>query len=164
MQENDLIRRQNLTKWLERLKDRVLANKVAHYESSGKHQFWHYFLRITSIILSLAVGASLFSTLEKRFGEVIKIWLGIFSIVSAALSFIQIFLRSSEISAIHKTFAARFGKIERKIELLLADQPKDLVDYKKNIEKINEEVDSLASDAPLVKTDEPAFVVVSPTK
>jgi ABC-type multidrug transport system fused ATPase/permease subunit len=159
MQQSEDSQREILRALLERRKRMISANKKAQYDTARWHNFWHYFLRILSIFLSLAVGTSLFVSIEKQFGEQVKFWLAVSSFIAAFLSFVQIFLRSNELVMIHKSFATKFAEIERRIDFLLASPPEKLTDYKKAIERIDAEINVVAKDAPLIKNNEPETVV-----
>lgn len=159
MEQNELINRRHLEAHLERMKHIVSVNKLAQYKTARWHNLWHYFLRIISIFLSLAVGTSLFVSIENQFGVQTKIWLAIASFLAAFLSFVQIFLRSNEHVTTHKSFATKFAEVERQIDFVLSSPPEKLTEFRKEIEKINSQINIIAKDAPLIKNDEQLTVL-----
>jgi hypothetical protein len=154
MDQNEKFYKGHLEAHLERVKLIVSTNKQAQYKTARWHHFWHYFLQIITIFLSLAVGTSLFASFENQFGGQTKLWLAITSFIAAFLGSAQIFLRLNELAVTYKSFATKFAEVERHIDFVLASPPEKLAEFRKAIEKINAEINVIAKEAPLIKNKE----------
>lgn len=125
-----------LSDWLDRIKTRAPA-----HEAAARH-FWnfHLSLSITPAVLSGIVGSSLFYGVQD---PIVKISLGILSVIAAGLTTWQTVLRPSERSEKHRTTAAQLGALRREIEQVDASSESAM-------KMLNEHYNKTAQDEPLI--------------
>jgi hypothetical protein len=135
--------RELLIRWLKRLRE----SQFAHNEASKNFNRYRYFIGIPSAILSTIVGTSVFASLGKTVDPRMQIIVGLISVLAAVLSALQTILRYSERAELHRSSAANYGSLRRKIEEILV-QNKDDSELNSDISSIRQEIDNLAKDAP----------------
>jgi hypothetical protein len=134
-----------LRSWHRRLRE----TQFCHYEATKPLAHANYWLGVPVVVLTTFVGTSVFATLEKRVEPRIMILIGMLSVGAAVLASLQTFLRLSERAEKHRTVAARAGSVRREIEQLLAIQSNETVTQEK-LDRLREEIDKIAEDAPSV--------------
>lgn len=138
---------------LVRLKRLAAAHKLAHHNAARSSARANKWMRISSIILSLTVAGSLFSSLENVLGSSAKILIALLSLAAASLTFVQLFLRSAERSDSHKTFASKFSSFEREVDVALANPPRSVSDMRDEVETLGDQLTTIASYAPFVEVE-----------
>src|SRR5947209_17909906 len=91
-----------LLHWLSNAK----RSQRGHYATAHAYQRRHLFLGIPVVILSTAIGTSVFATLEKDVAIGWRIATGLMSVATVILSALQTFLAFGEKSARHRQAAA----------------------------------------------------------
>lgn len=128
-------------------------NKNAHYASALHHERVQRFLGVSSIILGVLVAGSLFTNLEVYLGYGTKLLQAVTSLAAAALSSLQIFLRSSEKAQTHKIFASKYSDMERRMKLLDASHSADNKKFKGQIDQFSDELSNIGQFAPFVEVE-----------
>lgn len=137
---------------------RVRENQYVHYETAAHFSRLSYRLGIPAVILSAIVGTAIFASLAKDANQVAggdsrPIWtilVGLISVVAAALTSLQTFLRYPERAANHRRSGAAFGAIRRELEHLLVFVPDSESELNLKLEKIRRKMDQLALESPEV--------------
>ena len=124
---------------------RLSKAQIGHYLAAEKYQKIHYFMGALLIIFSALVASSLF--LETQTGW-IKNFILVASILSTVLAGFQTLVRPSEQAEIHRSKAASYGSLRRKIELYLSTNKPNEVDERTLLE-IKNEWDSIADNSPV---------------
>jgi hypothetical protein len=146
---------------------RVRIVQFCHYESAKYFEHMNYWIGMPAVFLSTLVGTSVFASLGESIDKRFQILVGLVSVLSAALSGIQTFLRFSEKAEKHRMAAARYGALRREIEEILT--------VGENLTKeistpLRQDIDRLSEEAPhipekiwsrrkeLIKEDKENFV------
>lgn len=132
----DLLRR-----WLMRAR----MSQNSHYRAAIRLEREGRLLGVPAAVLSTIVGTTVFAALQKSIEIRIQIAIGLISVLAAVLTALQTFLAPGEKAARHRSAAARYGAIRRRIELLLAS---GVSSSDSGIERIREILDSVAESAP----------------
>ena len=132
-----------LVRWLKRLRE----SQFSHNEAAKNFDRCRYFIGIPAAILSTIVGTSVFASLGKTIDPYMQIIVGLISVLAAVLSALQTILRYSERAEMHRSSAARYGSIRRKVEEILVSNKGDS-ELNSDIRSIRQEIDKLAKDAP----------------
>jgi hypothetical protein len=149
-----------LIDWLRRVRE----NQYVHYETGAHFSRLSYWLGVPAMILSAAVGTTVFASLAKTemtapdasalfLGLSANEWrivIGLVSAFSAVLTSLQTFLRYPERAASHRRTGADYGALRRALEAILAFPPADPDDLNHKLELIRARMDRLATEAPEV--------------
>ncbi len=154
-----------LSEW----KTKVTANKIVHYNASLKCWRWYYILGVFSIFLSALVGSVAFYNLDKQTDNFTKYILGFISIITATFSVIQLLFRYSDRATLHKQCSSKFASLEREIEILLTNLPKNKEELNRRIQNINREMFAISQQTPAIIIDNKVIAggvgaFISPTK
>lgn len=137
---------------LSRWRSRARLNQSQHWETTKHFQRLHYAIGVPVVVLSAVVGTTVFATLQKQVGFKIQLTVGGISLLAAILAGLQTFYGFSALAERHKSVAAAYGAIRRRLELL-ATLPVELRgDLSETLKAIEAELDSLAKGAPTVPT------------
>lgn len=114
--------------------------KHRHFYASVRTNHLHIWLGVPSVLISVALGSTLFTLASKELPPEIK-WVGAFlALVAASLGAMQTFFNFQKISESHRTVANQYLGIERQCNLLIAaycDNLADLVTVSKRLEELN---------------------------
>lgn len=135
-----------LTDWFRRSRE----SQSIHYDCAGYYSRLNYWLGIPTIVLSTAVGTTVFASLDASDSHTIRIVVGLISILAAVLASLQTFLRLSERAEHHRTIAASYAAIRRSLEYLKTFPSDDVEEVKRAFEEIKKQMDKLAEDAPSI--------------
>jgi hypothetical protein len=102
--------------WLKRARE----SQFSHYAAAARLERRHYWIGFPAVILSAAVGTSVFASLETQVDLRIKIAVGMLSVVAAILTGLQTFWRFSERAEKHRQTAANYAGLRRNIEEYIA--------------------------------------------
>lgn len=133
-----------LTKrWIKRARE----SQFAHYEAGDRLVRRHRSIGVPAIVISTIVSLSVFGTLEKMGGgEWLKYLAIAFSLLSAVLSALQTYMKYAERGEAHRSVAAGYGAIRRRLELVNVSKPID----PKKLEKIEAELALLGNKAAVI--------------
>lgn len=132
---------------------RVRESQRAHYECGTRFMRFNYLLGIPTIVLSAAVGTTVFAYLDKQATGELKIALGLVSVLAAVLSGLQTFLSFAERANRHRITGAKYGAIRRRLETLKTLPPEDEQALRRELESIKQAMDELAENAPHVPSN-----------
>ena len=138
-----------LERVLEEWRLRAWAGQIAHYRVSSHLRRYNVWLGLPVVILTTAVGTSLFATLNQADVPVeLRILVGAISLAAAVLAGAQTFFSFAQRADRHVIAADWYASIRRKIEQLQAtprgfrDSPKAFLD------QIRKEMNSVGSQSP----------------
>ena len=123
-----------LKDWLVRAKRKTRAHTLA----ANHYQRLHYWTGIPSAILSAVTGTAVFAEIQTNPATQWKYFVVAIVLLAAALTAVQTFLNFGERARQHKSFAARFSKIRREIDVATSDGSK-LQDVIPQIQKLFDE-------------------------
>jgi hypothetical protein len=135
-----------VTDWFRRARE----SQRVHYECSNYYNRLNYILGIPTIALSAAVGTAVFASFDKVAGGTAKVVLGLVSILAAVLASLQTFLSFAERANRHRVTGSKYGAVRRALEYLKTFPPSDPEELRRQVEKIKQEMDGLAENAPHV--------------
>lgn len=105
-------------KQLDEWHTRVRIRHHAHTRSAVEFERRGRLLGVFVVILSTAVGTSIFSGLGSS--STWRIVVGLLSLTAAALSGVQALLKYPELAQLHKSAAQKYGQLRRELEAQLA--------------------------------------------
>lgn len=133
-----------------RWRKRARQNQQSHWEEARRYEHANYLLGIPTVILSAVVGTSVFAALQKQVSFSIQITVGALSILVAVLAALQTFLGFSKRAEQHRTVAASYGAVRRRMETI-GTLPLSLRgDPLETVREIQAELDNLAKTAPTI--------------
>ena len=113
---------ETLLKWQKGLR----ISHMAHHRAAARCSAMGRLLGISVVVLSTAVGTSIFATLERSPSTRAKMLAGLLSVTAAILAALQTFLGFARREAGHHEVAVRYGALRREIEAVLALPPAEL--------------------------------------
>lgn len=131
--------------WIRRARE----SQTAHYETANILSARERWLGVPVMLITTIIGTSVFASLSAQaISPEAKIAVGMLSVVAAVLSGLQTFFKYSERSEKHRSAAARFGAVRRKLEIIYAEDS----GYQKKhcVATLREELDRLAEESPHV--------------
>jgi hypothetical protein len=120
----------------------------AHTRAAVSFERRSRFLGVPVIIVSTAVGTSIFAGVESS--PTLKIIAGLLSFGAAVLSSLQATLKYPEIAVQHKAAAQKYGQLRREIEVLLAVKPEEQTKLTQSLDKFQKEWDTLDDQSPTI--------------
>ena len=131
--------------WIRRAREA----QFAHYEIANILSRRDKWLGLPVMLITAVVGTSVFASISSvAVTTEQKIAVGLLSVLAAVLSSLQTFFKFSERSEKHRTAAARFSAIRRKLEMLYVEEGG--AQEKSYLNTIRDELDQLAEDSPNV--------------
>lgn len=131
--------------WLRRARE----SQMAHYEMANIFSRRERWLGVPVILITTVIGTSVFASLTSQvISPEAKIAVGMLSVVAAVLSSLQTFFKYSERSESHRSAAARFGAVRRKLEVIYAENSQS--EERHYISTLRDELDRLADESPHV--------------
>jgi hypothetical protein len=131
---------------------RVRRVQLSYYEAARLFSSRHLWLGFPVIILSTAVGTTVFATLQKSAQTADVSWLrilvGLVSVAAAVLASLQTFLRPSEVAEKHRVAGARCAAIKHEIELIMAMPPASEDQLREKLSEINQCWEKLREESP----------------
>jgi hypothetical protein len=110
-------------KQLEEWHTRIRIRHHAHTRSAVEFERRARFLGVLVVILSTAVGTSIFSGLGSS--STWRIVTGLLSLTAAVLSSVQALLKYPELVQLHRVAARKYGQLRRELEAQLSLEPGD---------------------------------------
>lgn len=143
--------------WIRRARE----SQFAHYAQATRLRRAGTWLGIPVIVITAIVGTSVFSSIsEAATSDEAKIAIGLFSVLASVLSSLQTFMKLPEKAEQHRVFGAKYGGIRRKLEQIYASRESQTISPQL-LENLNEELNSLAEEAPDVPSK--AIKKIQPT-
>lgn len=126
---------------------RVNKAQIGHYIATERFISLHHYLGIPLVVLSTFVSTALFLDLSKVSQPLMFIVISS-SIITTILASLQIFLKPSEKAELHRSKAAKYGSLRRRLELFLAKDT-NLPEMEQFLSEVQTEWDHITSDAPV---------------
>jgi len=123
-------------------RERARHNQIVHYAGARQMEMAHTWLGVPAVILSVVVGSSLFASLAKESNDTLKVLLGVASLAAAALAGLQSFLGCSEKAAQHQALGVAYGRLNRRLESIIASGTEPTADVEDEIRKALDELPS----------------------
>lgn len=136
-------RAQLLLRWLRN----CLRAQIGNYEAAGLFTRRNYWLGVPAVLLSAAVGTSVFAALGKNVDPLIQMTVGAV-VLAAVLSALQTFFRWGELASNHRAAAAEYGALKREIDELLARYAAGADVLDEDVTRVRERMDTLSRDVP----------------
>lgn len=133
-----------LRKWL----GHTTTIQKAHFDMVKSLQRYNLFLGIPVVVISAAVGSSVFAVLQKEIGIEAKVVLAIFSLLASILAALQTLLRFAERLERHRVAGVEYGILKRDIEFALAVPREDALKEQELARTILNRLNALAKDSP----------------
>jgi hypothetical protein len=124
---------------------RVVQTQRAHYQSAEYFARLKFWLGIPTVVLSTAVGTSVFAALQKQPDFWLQVCVGLASVLAALLASLQTFLGYAERAEKHRIAGAKYGAVGRELEVLRASAS---VPSEQLINEIRKRLDTLALESP----------------
>lgn len=138
-----------LERVLEDWRLRAWAGQIAHYRVASHLRRYNVWLGLPVVILTTAVGTSLFATLNQRAVPLeLRILVGGISLAAAVLAGAQTFFSFAQRADRHVIAADWYASIRRKIEQLQATPRRFREDPKAFLDQIRKEMNSVGSQSP----------------
>lgn len=138
---------------------RIQITQLAHYSASAKFSRFNSWVGIPSISLSAIIATSIFATIRIQPELWIKVLVGLASLISAVLTGLQTFLSYTSRADKHRTTAAKYGIVGRRIEHILSVHPTDIPNDA--IDQIRKELDTLALESPDIPDSLPSDIAAT---
>ncbi|MET8303756.1 MULTISPECIES: SLATT domain-containing protein [Micromonospora] len=135
-----------LQTWLRRARE----GQHSHHEAGKFLKRANYWLAIPVIVITTVLGTGAFAALTSNVPGSLKITFGVFSIVAAILSALQIHLRFPERAEKHKTLGAQYGNIRRRIEAIIATPHDEREERQRLLDEIRGKFDALSTEGDVV--------------
>jgi hypothetical protein len=134
---------------LEQWRLRAWAAQIAHYKVASRLRKNNIQLGLPVVILTTAVGTSLFATLsEEELSLVLRIALGSVSLGAAILGGAQTFFGFAQRADRHVIAADWYASIRRKIEQQLATPKSGRGEPKEFLDQVRKEMNNVGSQSP----------------
>ena len=128
-------------------------SQIANYNCANRFTNQNYFLGIPTVILSAIVATTVFATLGTSVEPYIQIIVGLVSVFAAALAALQTFLKREELASKHRSIAADYGSIKRKLDQGIAKLEAGGEVLQETIDRIRGRMDGLSSEGPVIPRD-----------
>ncbi len=132
---------------------RVRAHRKArtHYLTAKRASHMHTTLGVPVVVISTIVGSTIFATLSEEPAVGWKIATGMLSISAAVLAALQTFFKYSELAEKHRSTAAQYAAMKRRLDALhlrFAEPDVSRDGFLDAMEAIIQELDQLEKDSP----------------
>lgn len=147
---------QSVTDWesadviLGKWRDTLGHIQNAHYRSAIYVDKLNYALGIPALIISIAVGSTIFATLSDGASHALKIVLGLLSLAAAVLSGLQTWLGYKESAARHQLGGVQYGALLRLIDQTRSFPFESRGNAKDFLDLVRREWDSLQKELPMI--------------
>ncbi|GIF09510.1 hypothetical protein Asi03nite_70480 [Actinoplanes siamensis] len=133
--------------WLRRTRE----GQHMQYEAAKYFRRAHYVIAVPVLLITTVLGTATFANITNSVAATTKVWFGSLTLLAAALAALQLHFRYLERAERHKNLGARYGKIRREIEAILAltkasrgDAKQVLSDVRSELDRISNEGDSVS--------------------
>lgn len=135
---------------LERWQRNCLRSQIANYDAATFYKRNNHLFGVPTIIISAAVGTSIFAALGTNVNSIAQITVGIFSLLAAVLGALQTFFNWGDLSSKHQSTAAKYGALKRQIDQILAGHASGNHLTDEQLNHIRSQMDTLSLDTPEV--------------
>jgi len=118
----------------------------AHYQAAVRCERGARLMGVPAVIISTAVGTSIFAGMVDSMTW--KIMSGLLSFAAAVLASVQTVLKFPELAAQHKAAAQKYGRLRRKVEVLLTAANLDEKETAKALNEIRDEWNTIDEQSP----------------
>ena len=122
-----------------------------HYEAARMFERRHYWLGVPALILSTAVGTTVFATLKKDLELSAQLATGLASLSAGILTALQTFMGFSNRAEKHKAAGAEYASLVRLIHEQLAFPSGKPDELKKFISNLRTRFDTLSKESPSLR-------------
>jgi hypothetical protein len=126
----------------------AMAQRGAHYKASDHLRMWHYAIGFGLILFSAVVSGSVLQASDTNPSQALTLAAGALSIAVVVLTSVQTTFKLGERGEQHRTTAAAFGKIARKLDVFISRKHPDLEQSWDELRAINDEYDGVEAGAP----------------
>ena len=141
----------NLNSRIVHTKLRAHRKARAHYLAAKKYGSLNALFGVPVIIITTAVGSSIFATILQQVGNGWKIFIGLASLAAAILAALQTFFNFSKRSEQHQDSGANYSKVYRKLSVLeikAKEKTSNFDDIVSELEICNSLLDDIEQAAP----------------
>ncbi len=139
----------DLERLLEEWRTRAWAAQIGHYRIASRLRTYNLWLGLPVVILTTAVGTSLFATLNQ---DDLAMWLriivGAISVLAAIFAGIQTFMNFAQRADQHVVAADWYASIRRKIEQQLNTPRNGRSDPKRFVDEVRADMNNVGSQSP----------------
>ena len=128
-------------------------SQIANYNCANRCANRNYCLGIPTVILSAIVATSVFAALGKTVELHIQITVGLVSVLAAVLAALQTFLKLDELASKHRSIAAEYGSVKRRLDQEVAKLRTGDEVVQQTVDSIRERMDTLSREGPVVPRD-----------
>jgi hypothetical protein len=121
-----------------------------HDKAARRNDKFFYWLGVPAVILSAAVGTSIFATLNAQVGSEFKVILGLVSIAAAILLSLQTFANFGSRAESHRLAGVKYKIVIRELEQILAGPLQQCLENAEFLNNLRSRLDSLETEAPIV--------------
>lgn len=132
----------------ERLKRKVGFYRAAHFRASDHLRIWHYVLGFLLIVLSAGVAGSVLQATEGDPSQALTLTAGALSVAVVALTSIQTTFKLGERGELHRSAAAGFGRIGRRLDVFIHRPHPDIAAAWEELLAIADEIGNVEAGAP----------------
>jgi hypothetical protein len=140
-----------LIKAAESFRDKIATYRAAHFQASDHLRIWHYILGLLLIVTSAVVSGSVLQSTEGNPSKGLTLAAGSLSILVVVLTSVQTTFKLGERGELHRSAAAGFGRIERKLQIFI-DRPHS------DVSKAWDELVAIADEIGNVEAGAPGFL------
>jgi hypothetical protein len=130
------------------LKERVEAQRVAHYRAGDHLRVLHYTLGLLLILISALVSGSVLQASGDNPSQALTLTAGALSVAVVVLTSVQTTFKLGERSEQHRSAAVGFGGIARKLEVFVNRGHADIEAAWTELTAIEKEIDNVEAGAP----------------
>jgi hypothetical protein len=130
---------------------RAGTSSDAHYRLASSLSRANIRFGVPVVALTTAVGTSVFATLEHQVNTVLRVIVGMISVIAAVLASLQTFLRFGERSEKHRAAAEAWQDLRREIDEMVALHPDYLAsqgDPKEYLDDVRSRMGEIAKQSP----------------
>lgn len=109
----------NLVKEIEKMRDDARVTRRAHFLAAQRKLWIQRALSVGIIVLNLAIGSTL---LDKAFPQQADLFIRVIALIAAAFAGIQTAFNFSKDVESHHSAGERYAAVQRRIDILLAEQ------------------------------------------
>lgn len=141
----------DLVKAAKSLDSKIDAYRMAHFKASDHLRVWYYAIGFLLIVLSAVVSGSVLQSTDGNPSQALSLATGSLSIAVVVLTSIQTTFKLGERGEQHRSAAAGFGVISRRLSLFINRPHPD-------IDKAWDELNAIAEDIGKVESGAPGFL------
>ena len=128
-------------------------SQIANYNCASRFASQNYLLGVPTVIMSAIVATSVFVSLGISVEPYIQIIVGLVSVLAAVLAALQTFLKREELASKHRSIAADYGSVKRKLDQQIAKLEAEEEVSQQTVDSIRGRMDRLSIQGPIVPRD-----------